>query len=394
MGRLTDAARDGKPRLLHQRAHPGLHLPAPTNPRIVACRGALMARHFAASSSRCSSKARATQAMSEEERARLASNIALAEQLGATWRRSTATMSRFRSRVRPPLRHLQDRHGAHGGAQRRPSGPLWSQIARRATHSICSKPRHLHHPRPGNAARRRDGREHSAPQPPRGRDVLRTLGLSLLATAIGTTSGTSDSPIPASSRLHPHRPAHRRHHDGTRLHNRIQRPFRRALQLLLRRPGSRSRATTKATSSTFAIMFATAMVRRAHRASPTTPAPLRARTRTGHACSSKQINSYRGPWRRRTRPCGHEPAHQALKARRGLLSRRARPSRETPLYEPAGTEDRSASLLTDYERALSQPGPTPTTSMPARARAPYLRPLCLYLAVRTGDEVFGSPASR
>jgi len=58
------------------------------------------------------------------------------------------------------------------------------------------------------------------------------------------------------------------------------------------------------------------------------------------------------------------------------------------LYESAGTEDRSASLLTDYERAVATWTFTNNKRAGASTRTlPEAR--CLYLAVRTGDKVFG-----
>ena len=58
------------------------------------------------------------------------------------------------------------------------------------------------------------------------------------------------------------------------------------------------------------------------------------------------------------------------------------------LYEPAGTKDRSASLLTDYERAVATWTYANNKHAGASTRTlPEAR--CLYLAVRTGDEVFG-----
>ena len=58
------------------------------------------------------------------------------------------------------------------------------------------------------------------------------------------------------------------------------------------------------------------------------------------------------------------------------------------LYESAGTENRSASLLTDYERAVATWTFTNNKRAGASTRTlPEAR--CLYLAVRTGDKVFG-----
>lgn len=58
------------------------------------------------------------------------------------------------------------------------------------------------------------------------------------------------------------------------------------------------------------------------------------------------------------------------------------------LYESAGTENRSASLLTDYERAVATW--TYTNNKRAGASTRTLPEAhCLYLAVRTGDKVFG-----
>ena len=58
------------------------------------------------------------------------------------------------------------------------------------------------------------------------------------------------------------------------------------------------------------------------------------------------------------------------------------------LYEPAGTQDRSASILTEYERAVATW--TFTNNKHAGASTRTLpEAQCLYLAVRAGKEVFG-----
>mgnify|MGYP000019589009 FL=1 len=87
------------------------------------------------------------------------------------------------------------------------------------------------------------------------------------------------------------------------------------------------------------------------------------------------------------RPRRHEPTCQTAKTRRGLLPAE-HGTLGKALYESAGTENRSASLLTDYERAVATWTFTNNKRAGASTRTlPEAR--CLYLAVRTGDKVFG-----
>ena len=137
-GHLTDAARVLGNRDYYTRERILVCVsPAPTNPRIVRA-AARMAKAFRSELVALFVESPRTQAMSDDERAKLAANIALAEQLGAHMETVYGDDIAF--------------HGAHGRAQQRPSGPLWPQISRRTAHSIRPEPRHLHHSRPVDSA--------------------------------------------------------------------------------------------------------------------------------------------------------------------------------------------------------------------------------------------------
>ena len=339
-------ARAGKPRLLHQRAHPGLHLPSPDQSPHRPRRRA----HGEGISRRARRPVRREPAHpghDEDERARLSSNIALAEQLGAhmetvygddvafqiaefarlsgiskivmgrTGERAasvTAILGRkslveqliafapnldiyiIPDQATPPSRPTEQR----SGTPRRSCPAAETSSARWA---LPSSPRRLARP--------------SAHLGFADSSIISLYILTALLTAVTTTGRVCTI---VSSVL------------SVVLYN-----FCFVTPLFSLDSYDRSYLVT------FAIMFATAMVAGELTARITDNARASAENayRTRVLLETNQLLQT-GPWRRRAGARRHEPAHQALEARRGLLPRRARPSRRRALRDPLGTEDRSA----------------------------------------------------
>ena len=133
-GHLTDAARVLGNRDYYTRERILVCVsPAPTNPRIVRA-AARMAKAFRSELVALFVESPRTQAMSDDERAKLAANIALAEQLGAHMETVYGDDVAFQISEFARLSGISKIVMAHGRAQQRPSGPLRPQISRRTAH--------------------------------------------------------------------------------------------------------------------------------------------------------------------------------------------------------------------------------------------------------------------
>lgn len=364
--------------------------PAPTNPRIVRA-AARMAKAFRGELVALFVEGPHTQGMSEEEHSRLSANIALAEQLGAHMETvygddiafQIAEFARLSGISKIVMGRTGELHGVNRALFGRKS--LVEQL-------IAIAPNLDIYIIPDQAApdaRRRDRREHGGFRPPRGRDMALTLGLSLLATAIGTYFrhlGFADSSIISLYILTALLTA-------VTTTGRICTIVSSVLSVVLYNfcfvtPLFSLDSYDRSYLVTFAIMFATAMVaseltvRIADNARASAKNAFKTRVLLETNQLLQQAHS--------AEECARVAMNQLVKllkldvvfypAEHGTLGE--------ALYESAGTEDRSASLLTDYERAVA----TWTFTNNKRAGA-STRTLpeaqCLYLAVRAGKEVFG-----
>lgn len=390
-GRLTDAARvlGNRDYYTSERILVCIS-PAPTNPRIVRT-AARMAKAFRGELVALFVESPRTQAMNDEERSRLASNIALAKQLGAHMETVYGDDVAFQisefARLSGISKIVMGRTGERGGVRAAILGrkSLVEQLIAFAPNlDIYIIPDQATPP-----SRPAEQRRHSAPQLPSGRDVLRTLGLSLLATAIGTTFrhlGFADSSIISLYILTALLTA-------VTTTGRLCTIVSSVLSVVLYNfcfvtPLFSLDSYDRSYLVTFAIMFATAMV----------AGELTARIADNARASAE--NAYRTRVLLETNQL-LQKAHGADARARVAMNQlikllkldvvfypAERDLLDDALYEPAGTEDRSASLLTDYERAVATWTYANNKHAGASTRTlPEAR--CLYLAVRTGDEVFG-----
>ena len=364
--------------------------PAPTNPRIVRA-AARMAKAFRGELVALFVEGPHTQGMSEEEHSRLSANIALAEQLGAHMETvygddiafQIAEFARLSGISKIVMGRTGELHGVNRALFGRKS--LVEQL-------IAIAPNLDIYIIPDQAApdaRRRDRREHGGFRPPRGRDMALTLGLSLLATAIGTYFrhlGFADSSIISLYILTALLTA-------VTTTGRICTIVSSVLSVVLYNfcfvtPLFSLDSYDRSYLVTFAIMFATAMVaseltvRIADNARASTKNAFRTRV----LLETNQLLQQAQGFQARARVA----MSQLIKLLRldivfypasgDLLG--------DALYEPAGTQDRSASILTEYERAVATW--TFTNNKHAGASTRTLpEAQCLYLAVRAGKEVFG-----
>lgn len=364
--------------------------PAPTNPRIVRA-AARMAKAFRGELVALFVEGPHTQGMSEEEHSRLSANIALAEQLGAHMETvygddiafQIAEFARLSGISKIVMGRTGELHGVNRALFGRKS--LVEQL-------IAIAPNLDIYIIPDQAApdaRRRDRREHGGFRPPRGRDMALTLGLSLLATAIGTYFrhlGFADSSIISLYILTALLTA-------VTTTGRICTIVSSVLSVVLYNfcfvtPLFSLDSYDRSYLVTFAIMFATAMVAGELTARITDSARTSAENafKTRVLLETNQLLQQA----RSAEECARVAMNQLVKllkldvvfypAEHGTLGE--------ALYESAGTEDRSASLLTDYERAVATWTFTNNKRAGASTRTlPEAR--CLYLAVRAGDKVFG-----
>ena len=364
--------------------------PAPTNPRIVRA-AARMAKAFRGELVALFVEGPHTQGMSEEEHSRLSANIALAEQLGAHMETvygddiafQIAEFARLSGISKIVMGRTGELHGVNRALFGRKS--LVEQL-------IAIAPNLDIYIIPDQAApdaRRRDRREHGGFRPPRGRDMALTLGLSLLATAIGTYFrhlGFADSSIISLYILTALLTA-------VTTTGRICTIVSSVLSVVLYNfcfvtPLFSLDSYDRSYLVTFGIMFATAMVASelTVRIADNARASAKNAFRTRVLLETNQLLQQAQGFQARARVA----MSQLIKLLRldivfypasgDLLG--------DALYEPAGTQDRSASILTEYERAVATW--TFTNNKHAGASTRTLpEAQCLYLAVRAGKEVFG-----
>ena len=364
--------------------------PAPTNPRIVRA-AARMAKAFRGELVALFVEGPHTQGMSEEEHSRLSANIALAEQLGAHMETvygddiafQIAEFARLSGISKIVMGRTGELHGVNRALFGRKS--LVEQL-------IAIAPNLDIYIIPDQAApdaRRRDRREHGGFRPPRGRDMALTLGLSLLATAIGTYFrhlAFADSSIISLYILTALLTA-------VTTTGRICTIVSSVLSVVLYNfcfvtPLFSLDSYDRSYLVTFAIMFATAMVASelTVRIADNARASAKNAFRTRVLLETNQLLQQAQGFQARARVA----MSQLIKLLRldivfypasgDLLG--------DALYEPAGTQDRSASILTEYERAVATW--TFTNNKHAGASTRTLpEAQCLYLAVRAGKEVFG-----
>ena len=364
--------------------------PAPTNPRIVRA-AARMAKAFRGELVALFVEGPHTQGMSEEEHSRLSANIALAEQLGAHMETvygddiafQIAEFARLSGISKIVMGRTGELHGVNRALFGRKS--LVEQL-------IAIAPNLDIYIIPDQAApdaRRRDRREHGGFRPPRGRDMALTLGLSLLATAIGTYFrhlGFADSSIISLYILTALLTA-------VTTTGRICTIVSSVLSVVLYNfcfvtPLFSLDSYDRSYLVTFAIMFTTAMVASelTVRIADNARASAKNAFRTRVLLETNQLLQQAQGFQARARVA----MSQLIKLLRldivfypasgDLLG--------DALYEPAGRQDRSASILTEYERAVATW--TFTNNKHAGASTRTLpEAQCLYLAVRAGKEVFG-----
>lgn len=390
-GYLTDAARVLGNRDYYTRERILVCVsPAPTNPRIVRA-AARMAKAFRSELVALFVESPRAQAMSDNERAKLAANIALAEQLGAHMETVYGDDIAFQisefARLSGISKIVMGRTGERSSVRQALFGrkSLVEQLITFAPNlDIYIIPDQSTPPS------RPEGRRRAlALQPPSSRDVLRTLALSLVATAVGTAFrhlGFADSSIISLYILTALLTA-------VTTTGRICTIVSSVLSVVLYNfcfvtPLFSLASYDRSYLVTFGIMFATAMVA----GELTARIADNARTSAENAFKTRVLLETNQLLQQAhsAEECARVAMNQLIKllkldvvfytAEHGTLGK--------TLYESAGTENRSASLLTDYERAVATWTYTNNKRAGASTRTlPEAR--CLYLAVRTGDKVFG-----
>lgn len=391
MGRLADAARVMGNRDYYTSERILVCVsPAPTNPRIVRA-AARMAKAFRGELVALFVESPRTQAMSDEDRARLQQNMALAEQLGAhvesVYGDDVAFQIAEFARLSGISKIVMGRTGEPSGARRALFGKrsLVEQLVRIAPNlDIYIIP---------DQASARSLAAHAAqqagPSMPRARDIARTVCLAGIATGIGLSFrsfGFADSSIISLYILTALLTAVTTEGRACTLLSSV-------LSVVLYNfcfvtPVLSFESFDKSYLVTFAIMFVTAMV----------AAELTARLTNNARASAK--NAYRTRVLLETNQLLQQ--EQGLEGRaRVMMSQLIKLLRVDvvfypaegdglgePLYQAAGTEDARDELVCDYERAVAMWAFTNnkhagagTTTLP-EAR-------CLYLAVRAGGRVFG-----
>lgn len=390
-GHLTDAARVLGNRDYYTRERILVCVsPAPTNPRIVRA-AARMAKAFRSELVALFVESPRTQAMSDEARAKLAANIALAEQLGAQMETVYGDDIAFQisefARLSGISKIVMGRTGERSSVRQALFGrkSLVEQLIAFAPNlDIYIIPDQSTPP-----SRPKGRRRARALQPPSSRDALRTLAFSLVATAIGTAFrhlGFADSCIISLYILTALLTA-------VTTTGRICTIVSSMLSVVLYNfcfvtPLFSLASYDRSYLVTFGIMFATAMVA----GELTARIADNARTSAENAFKTRVLLETNQLLQQAhsAEECARVAMNQLIKllkldvvfytAEHGTLGK--------TLYESAGTENRSASLFTDYERAVATWTYTNNKRAGASTRTlPEAR--CLYLAVRTGDKVFG-----
>lgn len=390
-GRLTEASRVLTNRDYVTSEHILVCIsPAPTNPRIVRT-ASRMAKAFRGQFTALFVDSPHSRPMDEEERRRLAANMALAEQLGAhvetVYGDDVAFQISEFARLSGISKIVMGRTGERRGAPRSPFGhkSLVEQLTAIAPnldiYIIPDKPSQSTEPR-----KRRDRMALGAPDL---RDAIRTLGLTLSATAVGIAfhrCGFADSSIISLYIL-------------TALLTAITTTGRLCtlvssiLSVILYNfcfvaPIYTLASYDRSYLVTFAIMFATAMIAAELTSRITDNARASAKTafRTRVLLETNQLLQQAEGTEGRARVT----MRQLVKllgldvlfypAENGRLG--------TPLYQSAGAWDKSNELSSEYERAVATWTFTNNKHAGAGTRTlPEAR--CLYLAVRTGEKVFG-----
>lgn len=363
--------------------------PAPTNPRIVRA-AARMAKAFRGELVALFVESPRTQTMDEDERSKLSANITLAEQLGAHVETvygddiafQIAEFARLSGISKIVMGRTGELHGAHRALFGRKS--LVEQLIAIAPNLDIYIIPDQSAPTSRPAAHHEGGMWR-----PSNRDIARTLGLSLIATAIGVSFrqlGFADSSIISLYILTALLTA-------VTTTGRICTIVSSLLSVVLYNfcfvtPLFSFDSYDRSYLVTFVIMFATAMVAAELTARITDTARASAKNafRTRVLLETNQLlQQAKGPEAR-----ARVAMSQLIKllkldivfypAKGDLLG--------DALYEPAGTGDRSEAILTEYERAVATW--TFTNNKHAGASTHTLpEAQCLYLAVRAGDEVFG-----
>ena len=390
-GRLADAARVLGNRDYHTSERILVCVsPAPTNPRIVRA-ASRMAKAFHGELVALFVESPKTQAMSEAERAELSSNIALAEQLGAHMETVYGDDIAFQiaefARLSGISKIVMGRTGEMRGVRHALFGrkSLVEQLIAIAPNLDI----YIIPDQSTPESRPSEHHEHGGLRPPSGRDIARTLGLSLIATAIGMSFrqfGFADSSIISLYILTALLTA-------VTTTGRVCTIVSSILSVVLYNfcfvtPLFSLDSYDRSYLVTFAIMFATAMV----------SAELTARITDNARASAK--NAFRTRVLLETNQLLQQAQGTEGRARVALSQLIKLLRLDTvfypatgdllgePIYKQAGTEDHASEIITDYERAVATW--TFTNNKHAGAGTHTLPEAhCLYLAVRTGDEVFG-----
>ncbi len=390
-GRLADAARvlGNRDYYTSERILVCLS-PAPTNPRIVRA-AARLSKAFHGELVALFVESPRTQTMDEDERARLSSNSALAEQLGAQVETvygddiafQIAEFARLSGISKIVMGRTGEAHGLHHALFGRKS------LVERLIAIAPNLDIYIIPDQPAPARRGHDRQAASGPHLPSRRDMLLTLGLSAIATAVGTAFrglGFADSSIISLYILTALLTA-------VTTAGRVCTIVSSILSVVLYNfcfvtPLFSFDSYDRSYLVTFAIMFATAMVAAELTARLTDNARASAKNafRTRVLLETNQLlQRAQGPQAR-----ARVAMSQLVKLLRldvvfypadgDLLGE--------PLYESAGAEDHRTSLFTEYERAVATW--TFNNNKHAGASTHTLpEAQCLYLAVRAGNEVFG-----
>lgn len=390
-GRLADAARvlGNRDYYTSERILVCLS-PAPTNPRIVRA-AARLSKAFHGELVALFVESPRTQTMDEDERARLSSNSALAEQLGAQVETvygddiafQIAEFARLSGISKIVMGRTGEARGLHHALFGRKS------LVERLIAIAPNLDIYIIPDQPVPARRGQDRPTASEPHLPSRRDMLLTLGLSAVATAVGTAFrglGFADSSIISLYILTALLTA-------VTTTGRVCTIVSSILSVVLYNfcfvtPLFSFDSYDRSYLVTFVIMFATAMVAAELTARLTDNARTSAKNafRTRVLLETNQLlQRAQGPQAR-----ARIAMSQLVKLLRldvvfypadgDLLGE--------PLYESAGAEDHRTSLLTEYERAVATW--TFNNNKHAGASTHTLpEAQCLYLAVRAGNEVFG-----
>lgn len=364
--------------------------PAPTNPRIVRA-ASRMAKAFRGELIALFVESPRTQTMEEDERAKLAANIALAEQLGATVETVYGDDIAFQiaefARLSGISKIVMGRTGELRGMRRALFGrkSLVEQLIAIAPNLDI----YIIPDQSAPASRPTTHRERHGLWRPSNRDIMRTLGLSVIATAFGLSFrqfGFADSSIISLYILTALLTA-------VTTTGRICTIVSSVLSVVLYNfcfvtPLFSFDSYDRSYLVTFGIMFATAMV----------AAELTARITDTARASAK--NAFRTRVLLETNQLLQQAKGAEARARVAMSQLKKLLKLDIvfypasgdllgdALYEPAGNEDRSEKLLTEYDRAVATWAFTNNKHAGATTHT-LPEAQCLYLAVRTGDEVFG-----